>query len=65
LSEQLRPNGPTKTYDLYSTRMQLLEPEFADRPVLLYVNGTEQGDEIEARLLNISGVDDLRRDARE
>ena len=43
---------------------EVLEPEFADRPVLVYVNDTERGDEIGVRLLDIPGLELLRRDTR-
>ena len=43
---------------------EIQEPEFADRSVLLYVNGTERGDELRGRLLGIPGLELLRRDTR-
>lgn len=42
---------------------EVLEPEFADRPVLLYVNKTGRGDEIRDLLLTIPGLEHLRRDS--
>jgi hypothetical protein len=42
---------------------EVLRPEFADYPVLLFVS--EREDEIRDRLLAIPGLDHLRRDARE
>lgn len=44
---------------------EVREPEFADRVVLLYVSGTERGDEIRDALLTIEGVEHLRRDTRD
>jgi hypothetical protein len=41
------------------------EPELADRPVLLYVSRTERGDEIRDLLLEIPGLEHLRRDTRD
>lgn len=43
---------------------EIQEPEFADQPVLLYVNGTERGDQIRELLLAIPGLEHLRRDTR-
>jgi hypothetical protein len=40
---------------------EVLEPAFADRPVLLYVNETDRGDEIRGLLAGIAGLDFLRR----
>jgi hypothetical protein len=40
------------------------EAEFADRPALLFVNRTERGDEIRGMLLEIPGLEHLRRDTR-
>src|SRR2546421_578402 len=43
----------------------VLEPEFADYPVLLRVSRTERGDEIRNVLLGIAGLEHLRRDTRD
>jgi hypothetical protein len=39
-----------------------LEPEFADRTVLLYVDRTERAGELEQMLASIGGLELLRRD---
>src|SRR5436309_1325869 len=44
---------------------EIQEPEFADRPVLLYVSDTDRGDEIRDLLLEVPGLEHLRRDTRE
>lgn len=41
---------------------EVLRPEFADYPVLLFVSRTQRGDEIRALLADISGLDFLRRE---
>ena len=43
---------------------EILRPQFADYPVLLFVNHTERGDEIRGMLLEIPGLEHLRRDTR-
>jgi hypothetical protein len=40
------------------------EAEFADWPALLFVNRTERGNEIRGMLLEIPGLEHLRRDTR-
>jgi hypothetical protein len=44
---------------------EIQEPEFADRPVLLYVNDSERGAELEHVLTEIPGLEHLRRDTRD
>jgi hypothetical protein len=43
----------------------VLETRFADYRLLLYVDDTERGDEIRDRLIEIPGLEHLRRDVRE
>jgi hypothetical protein len=43
---------------------EVLEPEFADYPVLLRVSRTQRGDEIREALAEIPGLELLRRDTR-
>ena len=64
-------------YDLYGTRGtidelqaaagaalqdEVLKPEFADCPVLLYASRTDRPDEIQDLLLKIPGLDHLKRE---
>ena len=44
---------------------EILRPQFADYPVLLFVNRTERADELRGRLLEVPGLVHLRRDARD
>jgi hypothetical protein len=44
---------------------EILEPEFADFPVLLRVSRTQRGDELRDMLLEIPGLEHLRRDTRD
>jgi hypothetical protein len=44
---------------------EILRPEFADYPVLLFVSRTERGDEIRDALTEIPGLEHLRRDTRD
>ena len=44
---------------------EILEPEFADYPVLLRVSRTLRGDELRVLLLEIPGLEHLRRNTRE
>jgi hypothetical protein len=41
---------------------EVQEPEFANHPVLLYVNRTERGDDVRDELSEIPGLEFLRRD---
>jgi hypothetical protein len=41
---------------------EILEPEFADNPVLVRVSRTARGDELRDLLLEIPGLEHLRRD---
>ena len=44
---------------------EILEPEFADYPVLVRVSRTARGDELRNLLLEIQGLEHLRRDTRD
>jgi hypothetical protein len=44
---------------------EILRPQFADYPVLLFVNRTERADELRDRLLEVPGLVHLRRDTRD
>jgi hypothetical protein len=43
---------------------EVLEPQFADYPILLRVSRTQRGDEIRDVLAEIHGLEHLRRDTR-
>jgi len=43
---------------------EVMEPDFEDRPVLLFVDGFEFAAELEKALMRIPGLELLRRKAR-